>query len=179
MIPKKIKYFPWMSREAIKKSKALGSIKNSITSGGGNLAGYLGEIALARHLNAQNISCDDGGDKFNYDLVKQGKKIEVKTKRRTKDVKQDYEVSIAATSKHQVADAYAFISITFREKRGKGKSATYHGVESIWLCGYMDQKEYFEKATYMRKGQIDSSNGFRVHANMYNLPIRELKSDLK
>jgi len=56
VIPKKIKYFPWMSREAIKKSKALGSIKNSITSGGGNLAGYLGEIALARHLKADNIS---------------------------------------------------------------------------------------------------------------------------
>jgi len=178
VIPKKLKYFPWMSREAIKKSKDLGSIRNSITSGGGNLAGYLGEIALARHLKADNISCDEGNEKYNYDLLKSGKKIEVKTKRRTRDVEGHYEVSIAATSKHQKTDVYAFISITFDRKEGKGRNATYHKVKSIWLCGYMAQDEYFKKAKYMRKGQIDISNGFRVHANMYNMPISELKSDI-
>lgn len=178
MIPKKLKYFPWMSREAIKKSKALGSIRNSITSGGGNLAGYLGEIALARHLKADNVSCDEGSEKYNYDLVKNKKKIEVKTKRRTRDVEGHYEVSIAATSKHQKTDVYAFISITFKEKKGKGKGATYHGVKSIWLCGYMPQDQYFEKAKYMKKGRIDPSNGFVVHADMYNMPIKELKNEV-
>jgi hypothetical protein len=42
----------------------------------------------------------------------------------------------------------------------------------------MTQDEYFKKAKYMRKGQIDISNGFRVHANMYNMPISELKSNI-
>jgi hypothetical protein len=174
----KLEYLPWMMREAKKKAEALGAIKNSITGGKGNIAGYLAEIALNRHLESKNLSCEDGILKYNFDLLKGEKKIEVKCKRRTVDPKPEYEVSIASTSVHQKPDVYAFVSITFKEKRGKGKSATYHGVESIWLCGFMERDEYFEKARYMRKGQIDTSNGFRVHQNMYNLAISELKDEL-
>ncbi len=163
-----------MSRDAQRKAKALGSIKNSITKGGGNIAGYLAELALARHLNAENISCDEGEDKFDYDLIKDGLKIDAKAKRRTVDPRANYEVSIAKTSKHQQPDVYAFVSITFKEKRGKGKRATYHGIDSIWLCGFMLRDEYFEKATFLRKGDIDPSNNFKVHADMYNLPISSL-----
>ena len=66
MIPKKLKYFPWTSSEAIKKSKAIASIKNSITSGGGNLAGYITAIALTRHLQADNVSYVEGKEKYNH-----------------------------------------------------------------------------------------------------------------
>lgn len=170
----KLPYFNWMQREAQRKAKALGSIKNSITKGGGNIAGYLAELALARYLNAENISCDEGAEKFNYDLMYEGKKIDVKTKRRTVDPKPNYEVSIADTSKHQKTDSYSFVSITFKEKRGRGKLATYHGVKSIWLCGFISKEEYFNKAKFMSKGEIDPSNGFKVHANMHNLPISSL-----
>jgi len=172
---RKLKFNQSMIDEAVKKAKNLGSINNSITSGGGNLAGYLAEIALAEDLQCNNVSCDEGSEKYNYDLIKNDLKIDVKTKRRTVDPKPSYEVSIAETSKHQKADTYAFISITFKEKRGKGRSATYHGVESIWLCGFMPKKEYFEQAKFWKKGDVDPSNGFTVHANMYNMPISRLK----
>jgi len=164
-----------MIDNAVKKAEELGSINNSITSGRGNLAGYLAEIALTKYLGCKNISCDKGRDKYDYDLIKNDLKIDVKTKRRTVDPRPSYEVSIAETSKHQKADTYAFISITFKEKRGKGRSATYHGVESIWLCGFMPKKEYFDKAKFWKKGDVDPSNGFTVHANMYNMPISSLK----
>tara|TARA_B100000497_G_C7646616_1_gene388821 strand:+ start:320 stop:850 length:531 start_codon:yes stop_codon:yes gene_type:complete len=172
---RKLKFNQSMIDEAVKKAKNLGSINNSITSGGGNLAGYLAEIALAEDLQCNNVSCDEGNEKYNYDLIKNDLKIDVKTKRRTVDPRSSYEVSIAETSKHQKADTYAFISITFKEKRGKGSSATYHGVESIWLCGFMPKKEYFEQAKFWKKGDVDPSNGFTVHANMYNMPISRLK----
>ena len=142
---RKLKFNQLMVDEAVEKAKKLGSINNSITSGGGNLAGYLAEIALAEDLQCNNVSCDEGNEKYNYDLIKNDLKIDVKTKRRTVDPRPSYEVSIAETSKHQKADTYAFISITFKEKRGKGRSATYHGVESIWLCGFMPKKNILSK----------------------------------
>jgi len=163
-----------MIDEAVKKAEELGSINNSITSGRGNLAGYLAEIALTKYLDCKNISCDKGRDKYDYDLIKDGRKIDVKTKRRTVDPKPFFEVSIAGTSKHQKTDTYAFISITFKEKRGMGSQAQYYGVESIWLCGFMSKEDYFDKAIFWKKGAVDPSNGFKVHADMYNMPISSL-----
>ncbi len=171
---RKLNFDQSMMDEAIKKAEALGSINNSITSGKGNLAGYLAEIALSADLGCKNISCDSGNEKYNYDLIKNNLKIDVKTKRRTVDPKPFYEVSIAGTSKHQKADVYAFISITFKEKRGMGSKAQYYGVESIWLCGFMSKEDYFDKAIFWKKGAIDPSNGFKVHADMYNMPISSL-----
>ena len=163
-----------MIDEAVKKAEELGSINNSITSGRGNLAGYLAEIALTKYLGCKNISCDKGRDKYDYDLIKDGRKIDVKTKRRTVDPKPFFEVSIAGTSKHQKTDTYAFISITFKEKRGMGSKAQYYGVESIWLCGFMSKEDYFDKAIFWKKGAVDPSNGFKVHADMYNMAISSL-----
>jgi len=163
-----------MIDNAVKKAEELGSINNSITSGRGNLAGYLAEIALTKYLDCKNISCDKGRDKYDYDLIKDGRKIDVKTKRRTVDPKPFFEVSIAGTSKHQKTDTYAFISITFKEKRGMGSQAQYYGVESIWLCGFMSKEDYFDKAIFWKKGAVDPSNGFKVHADMYNMPISSL-----
>ena len=109
-------------------AKYLGSINNSITKGGGNLAGRLGELALANHLG---VCVEDHKD---YDMIYKGEKIEVKTKRRTVPPQYSYDVSVAATSAHQKPDRYAFISIEF-----EGKTATgfYHKVKSIWLVGDM------------------------------------------
>jgi len=170
----KLNFDQSMIDNAVKKAEDLGSINNSITSGRGNLAGYLAEIALTKYLGCKNISCDKGRDKYDYDLIKDGRKIDVKTKRRTVDPKPFFEVSIAGTSKHQKTDTYAFISITFKEKRGMGSKAQYYGVESIWLCGFMSKEDYFDKAIFWKKGAVDPSNGFKVHADMYNMPISSL-----
>tara|TARA_B100001063_G_scaffold198619_1_gene191235 strand:+ start:130 stop:660 length:531 start_codon:yes stop_codon:yes gene_type:complete len=174
----KLNFDQSMIDNAIKKAEELGSINNSITSGRGNLAGYLAEIALTKYLGCKNISCDKGRDKYDYDLIKDGRKIDVKTKRRTVDPKPFFEVSIAGTSKHQKTDTYAFISITFKEKRGMGSKAQYYGVESIWLCGFMSKEDYFDKAIFWKKGAVDPSNGFKVHADMYNIPISDLKESI-
>lgn len=174
---KKIRFEKWMIKEALRKADELGCINNSITKGRGNLTGYLSEIALSEYLKCKNVSCDEGVDKYDYDLIKNGVKIDVKTKRRTVDPKDYYEVSIAETSKHQKTDFYAFTSITFREKRGTGRNRKYFGIESIWLCGFISKNKYFRLAKHLKAGDIDESNGFTVHSNMYNLPISELSFD--
>ena len=52
-----------MISEAQHKAKELGEINNSITKGGGNVAGYLGEASIANHIMANNVSCELGRTK--------------------------------------------------------------------------------------------------------------------
>ena len=52
-----------MIERAREKAMSLGSINNSILRGGGNIAGYLGEEALAPYVNADIVSNNRGLDK--------------------------------------------------------------------------------------------------------------------
>ena len=160
------------------KAKSLGSINNSILRGAGNLAGYLGEEALAAHIGADIVSNNRGLDKYNHDLLlEDGHRIEVKTKRRTVAPRPHYDVSVAKTSQHQQPDIYAFISLEF-ERTTKSHPKKYYGLKNIWLCGYMPSCEYWERATLWKSGQIDKTNNFITHVDMYNLNISELYEDL-
>jgi hypothetical protein len=152
-----------MVKDADEWAAELGSLNNSITAGDGNFAGRLGELALAKHLNVPRVQ-----DDYWYDLIYKGETIEVKTKRRTWDPMMFYDVSVAKTSTHQQPDRYAFISITGKWGIDGRK------VKNIWLCGFMDRDEFFKKARFMRRGKTDKSNGFKTHADMYNLEIGEL-----
>jgi len=158
-----------MMEEAQQWAEDLGGINNSILKGRGNLAGRLGEIALARHLGV------DIKDHKDYDMIYNGEKIEVKTKRRTVPPQYSYDVSVAETSTHQKPDRYAFISIEF-----EGKTATgfYHKVKSIWLVGDMETGKYFKLATKWGKGDKDKSNGFTTLVDMHNMRIGDLDNGL-
>lgn len=163
-----IKFNQEMIDQALQWANDLGGIKNSITKGAGNLAGRLGEIALANHLSA------GVQDHREYDIIHKGKRIEVKTKRRTVAPRALYEVSVAKTSKHQHPDVYAFISMEF-DRKHKG---SYYGLKNIWLCGYMDADKYWRKAKPMSKGDKDNSNGFITLVDMYNMRIDQLDQNI-
>ena len=163
-----------MVTAAITKAEKLGPIRNSILKGGGNRAGYLGEEALSAHIGATIVSSDEGVDKYDHDLLLNGKRIEVKTKRRTVPPKEDYDVSVAKTSTHQKPDLYMFVSLEFGKTSGKGKNKTYSDLQNVWLLGQKTPEEYFNEATLWESGDIDSSNGFTTHVDMYNLPIDKL-----
>jgi len=170
----KIPYTKEMIDRAVSKAKALGSINNSILRGGGNTAGYLGEEAVAAHIGANIVSCDEGVDKYNHDILYGDERLEVKTKRRTVEPKLFYEVSVAETSKHQRPDTYVFVSLEFNRREGRGRYKQYYGLKNIWVCGTMGADEYFERATLWKAGDVDPSNNFKTHVNMYNLPISSL-----
>lgn len=62
--------------QAIEKSIEMGELKNSITGGEGNIAGFLGEILVADMTDWKITNT------YDYDLVSpDGRKIDVKTKR--------------------------------------------------------------------------------------------------
>ena len=43
-----------------------------------------------------------------------------------------------------------------------------------WFLGSMGHDEYYNKATFLKKGDVDPSNNFTVRADCYNLKIEEL-----
>ena len=153
-----------MVKSAKAKAKNLGKINNSILKGKGNLAGYLGEEIVASYIKAKIISNDEGEEKYNHDLVKGKKKIDVKTKRRTVPPRDFYDASVAKTSRHQNPDLYIFVSIQF-----KGSKPV-----KAWICGQKESKEYFEKSTFYAKGDTDPSNGWKDSTDCYNLPYKNL-----
>tara|TARA_R110002020_G_scaffold28293_1_gene90447 strand:- start:2167 stop:2715 length:549 start_codon:yes stop_codon:yes gene_type:complete len=158
-----------MVEAAKKKAKTLGQINNSILRGKGNFAGYLGEEAVAAYIHAEIISNDTGDAKYGHDLLKTNKRIEVKTKRRTVPPKHFYDVSVAATSKHQAdkkgLDLYIFASIQFEGATPK----------KIWIIGQKKRDQYFKEARFIKKGEPEGNNGFIAHADMYNLITTDLE----
>ena len=169
-----IPHTPEMIKSAIQKAEALGSINNSILKGGGNRAGYLGEEAVAAFLGADVVSNDEGVAKYNHDLLLNGKRIEVKTKRRTVPPRDNYDVSVAKTSTHQKPDLYVFVSLQFGKTEGEGREKTYSDLRQIWLVGQKTPDEYFKEAKLWKQGDVDTDNGFSTHVDMYNLPIEKL-----
>ena len=139
------------------KAENIGKLKNSITEGEGNLSGILGEYIVHQHLPNSLWK-----NTYDYDLIEDEKKIDVKTKRCKSHPRIFYDCSVAETSLHQDCDEYIFVRVL-------------NDMSKAWLLGKMSHKEFFEKARYMKKGEIDPSNNFTVKANCYNLQIKELE----
>ena len=155
-----IKITPQMKKRAWAKARQMGKLRNSITRGQGNIAGFLGE-EIANALIKGEVS-----NTYNYDIVYKNIKYDVKTKRCTSPPKSHYECSVAAYNTKQKCDRYAFVRIEW--VKGKWGRA--------WVLGWLDHDEYFEKAEKLNRGEIDRSNGFMVKADCYNVPISELRN---
>ena len=137
-------------------SEEMGQLKNSITKGQGNIHGFLGEIIVSKFLGIE-IS-----NTYDYDMVFNNTKIDVKTKRVTTPPKDYYECSVADLNTKQKCDVYVFTRILKDMTKG-------------WILGYLNKEDYFKKATFLKKGMVDPSNGWTVSTDCYNLPISELK----
>ena len=142
--------------EAKKLSEEMGKLNNSITKGKGNIHGFLGEIITANFLNVTTFNT------YDYDIVFNDIKIDVKTKRVNTPPRNYYECSIADLNTKQKCDVYVFTRILNDMTKG-------------WLLGYINKKDYFEKATFLKKGSIDPSNNWKVLTDCYNLPINKLE----
>tara|TARA_Y100000034_G_scaffold125612_1_gene175577 strand:+ start:1052 stop:1549 length:498 start_codon:yes stop_codon:yes gene_type:complete len=147
---------PNMVEKAKKKATELGTLKNSITKGKGNLAGFIGEFVAEQVTGGKIKNTKD------YDLVlKDDATVDVKTKRCTSEPRPHYECSIAAYNPAQKCDKYIFVRVM--------KDLT-----KAWVLGELDKEVYFEKAHFLEKGQYDPSNNWRCKADCYNVAISEL-----
>ncbi len=154
-----IKITPEMYREAWAKSRDMGKLKNSITSGDGNIAGFLGEILANMVIGGKIENSKD------FDIIgPDGSTYDVKTKRCTSEPLPSYECSVAAYNVVQRCNKYVFVRVEYiNNEYTRG-----------WVLGHIDKNEYFEKARKLYKGQKDGSNWFTVKSDCYNLKIEEL-----
>jgi len=137
------------------RAATLPLLKNSIRQGEGSLVAYIGEEV------AKNVLNGEIKDTYDYDIVYQNMKVDVKTKERTVAPKPYYECSVADFNTKQDCDEYAFVSVlnTLRE---------------AWYLGKISKSDFYKKAIFHRKGEIDSANNFTFKADCYNIPISEL-----
>jgi len=138
------------------QAKKLGILNNSIMSGKGNLVGCIGEIIVAKYLGVPLQHS------YDYDLIWNGLKIDVKTKLTSVFPKPSYECSIASANPNQKCDWYIFTRV-------------HSDLDTAYILGYLPKEEYFKTAECLHQGQVSGSNGFTVKHNCYNVSISELK----
>ena len=151
-----------MTSRAKKRAKSLGALNNSIRKGEGNLCGFLGEEIVLKAFPESRCT-----DSYNND-IRLFKKLtlEVKTKDRTVRPQPFYECSVAKYNDSQESKLYVFCSLyRFAGKYTKG-----------WILGCMTPQGYKKRATSMKVGDMDPSNGMVFKADCHNLPISKLHS---
>jgi hypothetical protein len=142
-------------RRAREKASRVGILQGSITGGTSNVVGAIGEIIVGDSIDAKQMNT------YDYDLVKDGVRIDVKTKRCNTKPLPNYDCSVTLHGTKQDCDAYVFVRILT-------------DLSKAWILGGISKQNFYKKATLYRKGDIDSGNGFRFKADCYNLRIDKL-----
>ena len=142
-------------------SVEMGKLNNSITKGKGNITGFLGEIITANYLGIELSNT------YDYDMLFNNLKIDVKSKQVTTPPKDHYECSVAALNTKQECDVYVFTRIL-------PKKWSKNDYSEGWILGYMNKKDYFKTAVFLKKGEVDPSNNWKVPTDCYNMPINKL-----
>ena len=139
------------------KAAEMGRLRNSITNGAGNIAGFIGE-AIAQQVMGGVLT-----NTYDYDLILcNGKTVDVKTKQTSVKPLLTYECSIAGLNTTQECDYYAFVRVKNDFSVG-------------WYLGVYEKQQYILDSVFMKKGIIDPDNGYVVKSDCYNLPIHQLK----
>lgn len=139
------------------KAASMGTLRNSITGGNGNIAGFIGE-AIAQHVLGGELA-----NTYDYDLVlPSGKTVDVKTKQTSVKPLETYDCSIAAFNTKQDCNYYCFVRVK-------------NDLTIGWYLGVYSKKKYMKDAVFMQKGMTDPSNGYVVKSDCYNLKISQLR----
>jgi len=154
-----VKITPELIQRARKKTATVGNLQGSITGSLSHVVGAIGEIIVADAIGA------DESNTYDYDLVRDGERIDVKTKRCNTRPFPHYDCSVAAHGTKQDCDSYVFVRILTDSSRAG-------------ILGSSPKQDFYTKATKHRRGDVDPANGFTFKADCYNLQISEL-SDVK
>ena len=145
-----------ISNSALKRVKAraakLPLLNNSIRRGEGSVVAYIGEEVV------KSVLCGEIKDTYDYDIVYQNIKVDVKTKERTVPPRPHYECSVADFNTKQNCDEYAFVSVL-------------DTLKEAWYLGKISKPDFYKKAVFHRKGEVDRANNFTFKADCYNIPI--------
>lgn len=151
-----------ISPEQLQRAKEMyefNALKNSVTEGKSNIYGAIGEVMVYDYFkDTFDVQLENT---FDYDLIINGKRIEVKTKKTSNIVvNEEYNVNIFATSTKQMCDYYFFTIVT-------------DDFKVCYLLGYLKRFDFYKIATFAKKGQPDGPN-FNFRADSYSVKIKDL-----
>lgn len=147
-----------MISTAMVRADQLGKLNNSILNGAGNFIGMLGEICVCKYYNADV----EVKNFYNHDCIINGKKVEVKSKKRTVMPRKNYYADVTMTSDFQRPDLFLFVSIMMQLEK----------VKSVFLCGQISYSDFQKKHTFYKKGDVE--NGFTVTADKKSMAYGDL-----
>ena len=151
-----------ITKDQISRAKKLypfKELKGSITKGESNIYGALGEIIIYDLSKEKGLNVDFNST-YDYDLIIEQHKIDVKTKRTTVIPKPNYLCSISAFNTNQDCDFYFFLRIN-------------ENLQDCYLLGYKRKLDFFKEAKFNKKGSLDV-NGWAFKDDCYNLKIEKL-----
>lgn len=125
------------------------------------LAGIIGEIVYQSIFKEAEKTPDRD---IPFDFYHDGKKVDVKCKFRKVDPKPSFEASFFAyqmSGKFQSVDRYVFMS-------------TKDNFSRVWICGYIDKKDFIDRAVLWKKGQIDPTNRKVFHEDTLSVAYSQL-----
>ena len=150
-----------ISKQQIERANSLysfGELNNSITKGKSNIYGAIGEIVLYDY--AANYASVSFASTYDYDLLINTLRVDVKTKRTTVKPAENYLCSIAAYNTKQDCDIYYFVRVD-------------ETMNTAYLLGHKWKSDFFNEAIFAKQGELDV-NGWAFKSDCYNLPISQL-----
>ena len=144
--------------EKAKKLYGFNALRGSITKGKSNIYGALGEVIVSDYFNNMNVEFKST---YDYDMIINGYKVDVKTKHTTVTPKENYNCSISSFNTRQKCDYYFFLRIN-------------KNLKEAYMLGYIKKDEFFKKAVFNKKGELDI-NGWSFKDDCYNLEIKYLQ----
>jgi len=148
-----------ISKEQIDRANNLyefTELNGSITKGQSNIYGALGEVIIFDIYKEKGYNVDFNST-YDYDLIIEGYKIDVKTKRTKVNPMPNYLCSVSAFNIRQKCDYYFFLRIN-------------ENMKYCYLLGYKRKTDFFNQAIFNKKGSLDV-NGWSFKDDCYNLKI--------
>ncbi len=149
-----------INNEQIQRAKSLypfGALNGSITNGRSNIYGALGEVVVMDYYSHLDV---DTESTYDYDMIIDGHKVDVKTKHTTVVPRDFYLCSVSDWNTTQACDFYFFVRVMKDMSRA-------------FLLGYMSPKQFYRDAFWKNKGELDV-NGFDFKSDGYHIKISDL-----
>ena len=134
-------------------------LNGSITKGQSNIYGALGEVVVYDFFKGKGFDVSNNST-YDYDLIINNHKVDVKTKRTNVIPKDDYLCSISAFNTRQKCDFYFFLRIN-------------ENMQDCYLLGYKSKFDFYQEAIFNKKGDKDV-NGWDFKDDCFNLAISKL-----
>jgi hypothetical protein len=151
-----------VTNEQLERAKdhfAFGALNNSITEGEANIVGAIGEIVVFDYFS-QTCSVDFTST-FDFDMIVNGFKIDVKTRKSTAKPTSNFSIDIPAFNIEQKCDFFFFVYVLKTLKKA-------------FLVGYIRPKDFFEIADFFVKGELNVRQ-WAYRCDTYTVKVKDLK----